>query len=49
MAEIEWTDEAKYWLQQIRIAYLIRDEKTIHILGVLHGALDIDEHLRRIL
>jgi toxin ParE1/3/4 len=30
-----------------RIAYLIRDEKTIHILGVLHGALDIDEHLRR--
>ena len=99
MAEIEWTDEAKSWLQQIydyiardneegawqvilgiyervqilsdfpesghryqkypdrnirillyghyRIAYLIRDDKTIHILGVLHGALDIDEHLRR--
>lgn len=101
MAEIEWTDEAKSWLQQIydyiardneeaawqvilgiydrvqvlrefpecghryekysdknirillyghyRIAYLIRNEKTIHILGVLHGALDIDEHLRRII
>ena len=30
-----------------RIAYLIRDEKTIHILAVLHGALDIDEYLRR--
>lgn len=29
-----------------RIAYLIRDDKTIHILGVLHGALDIEEHLR---
>ena len=101
MAEIEWTEEAKYWLQQIydyiasdneeaawqailgiydrvqilrqfpesdqryekypdknirillyghyRIAYLIRDENIIHILGVLHGALDIDEHLKRIL
>jgi plasmid stabilization system protein ParE len=32
-----------------RIAYLIRDEKAIHILGVLHGALDLDEHLKRIL
>jgi plasmid stabilization system protein ParE len=32
-----------------RVAYLIRDENTIHILGVLHGALDIDEHLKRIL
>jgi plasmid stabilization system protein ParE len=101
MAEIEWTEEAKYWLQQIydyvardneeaawqvilgiydrvqvlrqfpesghryekhsskhirillyghyRIAYLVRDENMIHILGVLHAALDIDEHLRRIL
>jgi addiction module RelE/StbE family toxin len=101
MAEIEWTHEAKSWLQKIydyiatnneeaawqvilgihdrvqdlrqfpelgqryakypekhirillyghyRIAYLIRDEKTIDILGVLHGALDIDEHLKRIL
>ena len=101
MAEIEWTEEAKHWLQQIydyiardnegaarrlfsasltaskscanslnlgiatksistnnirillyghyRVAYLIRDENTIRILGVLHGALDIDEHLKRIL
>ena len=101
MAEIEWTEEAKYWLQQIydyiardneeaawqvilgiydrvqvlrhfpesghryekypdkhirillyghyRIAYVIPDENMIHILGVLHGALDIDEHLKRIL
>jgi hypothetical protein len=32
-----------------RVAYLIRDENTIHILGVLHGALDIDGHLKRIL
>lgn len=32
-----------------RIAYLIRDDTTIHILGILHGALDIDEHLRKIL
>src|SRR4030095_13972386 len=100
MAEVEGTDEAKYWLKEIydyiardneeaawqvilgiydrvqilrqfpesghryekyrdknirmllyghyRIAYLIRDENTIHILAVLHGALDIDEHLKRI-
>ena len=100
MAEIAWTDEAKYWLQQIydyvardneeaawqvilgiydrvqvlrqfpesghryekypaknirillfghyRIAYVIRDETMIHILGVLHGALDIDKHLKKI-
>jgi toxin ParE1/3/4 len=98
MAEIEWTNESKRWLQQIydyiardneeaawqvilgihdrvqvlrqfpesgqryekyqtrnirillyghyRIPYLIRDDKSIHILGVLHGALDINEHLR---
>jgi plasmid stabilization system protein ParE len=32
-----------------RIAYLTRDERTIHILGILHGSLDIDEHLKRIL
>jgi toxin ParE1/3/4 len=101
MAEIEWTDESKRWLQQIydyiardneeaawqvilgiqnrvqvlrqfpesgqryekhqtrnirillyghyRIAYMVRDDNSIHILGVLHGALDIDEHLREIL
>jgi plasmid stabilization system protein ParE len=30
-----------------RIAYLIRDDNSIHILGV-HGALDINEHLREI-
>lgn len=29
-----------------RIAYAIRDNK-VDILGVLHGALDIDEQLRR--
>ncbi len=28
-----------------RIAYLIRDESTIHILGILHGTLDIDKYL----
>jgi len=28
-----------------RIAYLILDESTIHILGILHGALDIDKYL----
>ena len=101
MAEVEWTHEAKHWLQQIydyiardneeadwrtvvgiydrvqslrkfpesghryeknpeknirillyghyRIAYLIRDEGLIHILGVLHGALNIDEHIRKLI
>ena len=32
-----------------RIAYVIRDETMIHIFGVLHGALDIDEHIKKIL
>src|SRR5437867_3687253 len=32
-----------------RIPHLIRDEKTIHVLAVFHGALDIDAHLKRIL
>jgi len=29
-----------------RIAYLIKDEKTIDILGVFHGALDIERYLK---
>jgi len=28
-----------------RIAYLIKDENTMDILGVFHGALDIDNYL----
>jgi len=28
-----------------RIAYLIKNDKTIDILGVFHGALDIDRYL----
>ena len=28
-----------------RIAYLIKDENTIDILGVFHGALDIERYL----
>lgn len=28
-----------------RIAYLIKDESTIDILGVFHGALDIERYL----
>ena len=28
-----------------RIAYLISDDRAIYILGVFHGALDIDRHL----
>jgi toxin ParE1/3/4 len=28
-----------------RIAYLIKDENTIDILGVFHGALDIEKYL----
>ena len=28
-----------------RIAYLIKDENTINILGVFHGALDIERYL----
>jgi toxin ParE1/3/4 len=29
-----------------RIAYLIRQEERIEILGVFHAAMDIDRHLR---
>ena len=29
-----------------RIAYLIVDEKGIEVLGVFHGSMDIDRHLR---
>jgi plasmid stabilization system protein ParE len=40
MAEIEWTEEAKYWLQQIH-DYIARDnEEAVW--------LDIDDHLKRI-
>lgn len=28
-----------------RIAYLIKDENTIDILGVFHGALDVEKYL----
>ena len=28
-----------------RIAYLIKEKETIEILGVFHGALDIDRYL----
>lgn len=28
-----------------RIAYLIKDEKNIDVLGVFHGSLDIDRYL----
>jgi plasmid stabilization system protein ParE len=29
-----------------RIAYLIVDEKGIEVLGVFHGSMDIERHLR---
>ena len=29
-----------------RIAYLIKDENTISVLGVFHGALDIQRYLK---
>ncbi len=97
MVEINWTNEAEFWLKDIyeyialdkksvakrvvneifnkvqvlqsfpkigyeypnnenkeirillyghyRIAYLIKDEKTIDILGVFHGSLDIERYL----
>ena len=96
MAEIRWTDEAVFWLEEIyqyisednpkiakkvvneiyekaqilksmpeigykyqnkdnirillyghyRIAYFIKDKNTIDILGVFHGSLDIQRHLK---
>jgi len=96
MAEIRWTDEAAFWLEEIyqyisednpkiakkvvneiyekvqilksmpeigykyqnrdnihillyghyRIAYFIKDKNTIDILGVFHGSLDIQKHLK---
>ena len=29
-----------------RIAYLVKDEGTVEILGIFHGALDIQRYLR---
>ena len=29
-----------------RIAYFIKDEKTIDILGIFHGSLDIERYLK---
>ena len=29
-----------------RIAYLIRGKETVDILGVFHGAMDIDRYLK---
>ena len=96
MAEIRWTEESVFWLEEIyqyisednpnivkkvvneiyekvqilksmpeigykyqnkdnirillyghyRIAYFIKDKSTIDILGVFHGSLDIQRHLK---
>ncbi len=52
MAEINWTAEAEQWLRDIydlyghyRVVYLIKEDQMIDILGVFHGALDIDRYL----
>lgn len=99
MAEINWTEEAEWWLKEIfdyitkdnknaaikvvdsiyqraellrkfpllgqrlldwenrhirvllyghyRIAYLIKDNEDIDILGVFHGALDLERYLKK--
>ena len=55
MAELKWTNEALDWLEVIhryvaqdnhRVAYLHRnDSETIEVIGVFHGALNIDRYL----
>jgi len=55
MAEIRWTAEAQRWLASsrhvrillyghYRIAYLVKDDGNVDILGVFHGALDITRY-----
>ena len=50
MAEIAWTSEALRWLERIllhgnyRIAYLIKRDENVDILGVFHSALDIKKY-----
>jgi plasmid stabilization system protein ParE len=53
---VNWTQEAESWLLRFtthrillyghyRIAYLIKSADEIDVLGVFHGALDIDRYL----
>lgn len=43
MVELRWTNEVLYG--HYRIAYLHRqDSESLDILGVFHGALDIDRY-----
>ncbi|MBI4487912.1 MAG: hypothetical protein HY694_02405 [Deltaproteobacteria bacterium] len=47
MAEITWTAEAQRWIEDIFeyiIAYLIKDDGNIDVLGVFHGSLDISKY-----
>ena len=59
MAEIRWTEEAAAWLSDIvdgeirillyghyRIAYLVKPD-LVEILGVFHGALDIQRYIQQ--
>ncbi len=45
MAKINWTAEAELWLHDI-FDYIADDNQTIDILGVFHGAMEIDRHLK---
>jgi toxin ParE1/3/4 len=50
MAKIVWTQEAEGEIRLLlyghhRIAYLIKGRGRIDIIGVFHGALEIDRYL----
>jgi toxin ParE1/3/4 len=46
MATLNWTDEAQRWLRDI-FDYIAAENpsaayRTVNVLGVFHGALDLD-------
>ena len=44
MAEVVWTREILYG--HYRIAYLLKTEQRVEILGIFHGAMEIERYLR---
>lgn len=57
MGRVRWSHEALRWLREIRgyirillyghyrIAYLVTETRDVQLLGIYHGALDIDRYL----
>ena len=46
MAEIRWTSEAETWLRDIYNYIAADNPDAAIILGVFHGALDLDRYLK---